>query len=76
MGKIRNAAVLLTAAVLLLLGACVSEEQESSEKAGTDFNELKWEKDMVLSYARQFSIESCEGYRMVSIAGAGRFLLV
>lgn len=76
MGKIRNAAVLLTTAALLLLGACVSEEQESSEKAGTDFNELKWEKDMVLSYARQFSIESCEGYRMVSIAGVGRFLLV
>ncbi len=76
MGKIRNAAVLLTTAALLLLGACVSEEQESSGKAGTDFNELKWEKDMVLSYARQFSIESCEGYRMVSIAGAGRFLLV
>lgn len=76
MGKMRNAVILLTAAVMVLPGACAPGEQAPAEKAGTDFNNLKWEKDMDLSYAEQFSVESCEGYRMVSIADTERFLLV
>lgn len=76
MGKVRNAALLLAAAVLLFMGACAPREREPSGKAGIDFNKLEWKEDIALSYAERFSVEGCEGYRLISVADEERFLLV
>lgn len=76
MGKVRNAAVLLALAALLLMGACAPREQEPSKKTGTDFQKLEWKEDIALSYAECFRVESCEGYKLISIADEERFLLV
>ena len=56
--------------------ADLEKDAEEEIVAGAEFADLSWKSGMELAYACRFKVDSCGEYRLITVAGDGRYLLI